>query len=138
MQEHLAPGVPKKTRSGHSPLTKSKGRETSGGETRTLGRRWTDVSKTVCKVLTILAVLAKQNVGHRSVGTCRWTVKVSWIIVLGQSRGILLASGQSLLLEGVVQFPSGDALSTGSFARVNRLTGQKNFIRKYTLRSKWT
>lgn len=34
MQERLALGVPHSTRSGHSPLTKSKGREPRGGEMR--------------------------------------------------------------------------------------------------------
>ena len=73
------------------PLTKTKGQETTGGKTReefisgrpTLGRQQTSVSKTVSKALTILAGLSKRNVGQRSVGTCRWTLKVRWIIVLG-------------------------------------------------------
>ena len=34
IHEHLAPGVANRPLSGHSLLTNSKGRETSGGETR--------------------------------------------------------------------------------------------------------
>lgn len=34
VQEHLTLGVPKHTKFGHSPLTKSKGSEISGSETR--------------------------------------------------------------------------------------------------------
>lgn len=118
---------PQKTRSGHSPRSKPKGREPSGGETRkefisgkpAPGGQQTSVSKTVSKVQTIPVGLSKQNVGHRTVGTCRWTVKVrgwlSWV-----NNAILLASAQSLLLEGAAQFPSGDALPTGSFAWIKR------------------
>lgn len=52
--QHLAlEGGPKQTRLGYSPLTKSKGRRTSGGKTRktfislrpTLGTQWTSISK---------------------------------------------------------------------------------------------
>lgn len=56
---HLGPQGPKQTSSAHSPLTESKGREMSDGETGkqfismrpTPGRQWTGISKTVSKKL---------------------------------------------------------------------------------------
>lgn len=67
------PRDPKKTRSGHTPLTNSKGQETAGGDKRKelisgrliSGRQWTDVSKAVSEVLKILVGLSNQNVGQR-------------------------------------------------------------------------
>ena len=61
MQAHLASGVPNRPGSAHLPLTKSKGRESSGGNTRkefisvrpTLGRQLASVPKAVSKVLKI-------------------------------------------------------------------------------------
>lgn len=76
VQEHLAPGGPKQTRSGHSPLTKFKGRETSSGETRGIyfceanaGKTVDCIPKTVSNVLKILPGLQKENVGQRCAGT---------------------------------------------------------------------
>ena len=71
--------------------TKSKGRETRGGETRkkfisvmpTVGRQQSSISKMVSKLLKILPSFYAENVGQRSVGTVRWAVKVRSIIVLG-------------------------------------------------------
>ena len=75
---------------GHSLLTKAKGRDTDWwrnkkgiyfGEADT-GKQWISVSKTE-KVLSILPGLYMENVGQRSVGTCREAGKVRPIIVLG-------------------------------------------------------
>lgn len=73
-----APGSrdPKQTSCGHWPLTKPKGRETSGGEIRnkcisvrpTLRRQWTSVSKAVSKMLKIPLVSARKIQG-----------KVGWV-----------------------------------------------------------
>lgn len=60
------------------------------------------------KVLKILAGLYKETGGQRPLGTGRWAVQVRSVIVLGS---VTLASGQSLLLEGVVSVPI-----TGCFA----------------------
>ena len=95
------------------PLAKSKGRETSGCETRkefisvrpTPGRQQTSVSKTVYKMVKILPGFYKENVGQRWVGTCRQAVKVKSITIK-----VFLPSGQSLLLQTL---PSGDALLQG-------------------------
>ena len=78
-----------------SPLAKSKGRESRGGNTKkefssvrpTLGRQWTHLPKTVSKVLKILPGLCKENVGQWSVGACRRAVKCR------PSRRSLLAQG---------------------------------------------
>lgn len=86
-------GVPKQTRLGHSLLTKFKGRERSGVETRkefisvrsTPGIQLINVLKIVSKVLKICTGLCKENVRQKLVGTCRWEVKVSLITVVGQS-----------------------------------------------------
>lgn len=101
-------------------LTKSIGRETSSGETRrkfisvrpAVGRPRTCISKTVSKVLKILIGLYKEDVGHRSVCTCRWAVKVrSCHHCLGASHAGSSGLGAVLMPEGVVWVPI-----TGCFA----------------------
>ena len=95
------------------PLTKSKGRETSGGEIgkkllfneANTERQWISVPKAISKVLKILLGLYKENVGQRWVGTCSWAVKVRLIIALVSIVWGLGGSGQLLFCEGVVLVP---------------------------------
>lgn len=99
-------------RFGHPPPT-----ETSGGERRkefisvwpTPGD---NISKPVSKVLKLLLGLYKENVGQRWMGTCRWTVKVKSVVVLGSITCGLAGLPKSFLLEGIVSVPI-----TGCFAR---------------------
>ena len=79
-------------------------------------RQKTSISKKVLKVPKILPGLYKEEVEKRLVGTSRWAVKVMWITVSESITRGDAGSGQSQLLEGVVWFPSGDALPAGSFA----------------------
>ena len=95
-------------------LTKSKGRDTSGSETRKefisvrpiSGRQWTiTVSKVIFQVLKILLVLYKENVRQRLVGMCRLAVKARLIIVFGSItwsftgvRALLIAGGCSSIM----------------------------------------
>ena len=90
------------TTSGHWPLTKSKGRETSGGETRKEfisgrpipGRHRTSVSKAVSHVPKTLPILCKENAGQRLEGTCRWTLNGRFItvtVVSGWPRTVVTA-----------------------------------------------
>lgn len=65
------------------------------------GRQQNSVLKTVSKVLKILTGLYKENVGLRSVGSCRWAVKIRWSLSWDQHG----QSGQSLLLPGIVSVP---------------------------------
>ena len=97
----------------------------SSGETRkefisvrpTLGGQPTSISKTVSKGLKMHPGLYKEIVGQRSVGMCRWTVKVRSIIVLTSIKGrVLLGQGSPCCLREYLQFLSGDALPIGSFA----------------------
>lgn len=71
------------------------------------GRQQTNISKTFSKVLKKFLGLCKENVGQRSVGTCRWAVEVRLIMALGSTRGVLLTPGQALLLKEVVSVPPG-------------------------------
>ena len=59
-------------------------REANGGETKIYFSE-VDTRKTVSKVLKMFLGLYKENVGQRSVGTCRWAVQVRFIVVLGPS-----------------------------------------------------
>ena len=106
-----APGF-KQTRFDHSVLTKSKGREMRGGETRKecilvkppSGRPRTSISRTVPNVPKIFPGLYKENVRQSSVGMYRWAGRGKWITVLESVMQSLAGSGQSLLLEGAVFF----------------------------------
>lgn len=123
----MAPGsgAPPQTRFGHSPLTKSKGRATTGGETRkefvsvrpTPARQRTSVSNAVSGVSEKLLGLQKENVGRGSVCASRWQCRSGGTLCWGLMQG-LAGSGRSLWFEGVVRSPSGDSLPAGSVARV--------------------
>ena len=112
MHKHLAPG----SQTGQAgPLTADKihrQRDRWWGHKKgvyfrrlTPGGWWTCVSKTISKVLERPAGLCKENVGQRSVGTCRWAVKVRLISVIGSVTRGLAGSGLLSLLEGVVLVP---------------------------------
>lgn len=92
--EHVAPGVP--NRAGLAThCDKVRGRETHGGETReevisgrpTPGRRPSNVSKTVSRVLEIRPGLYKENGGQKGGGACRQAAKVKSVLVWESVRG---------------------------------------------------
>ena len=107
------------------PRATDKGRDTSGRETRKgfISVRlppkdsFTSISNTVSKVPKIPPGLNEENMGQRSVGTCRWAVKIRSIIVLGSVAGrVLLAQSGLYSSSRYFRFPSGDALPASSFA----------------------
>lgn len=113
VQEHMAPRGPKQTRLGHFAADKIQRQRDSGGETGrefisarpTLARQRIRVSETGSKVSKMLPGLYEKNVGQRSVGMCKWAVKVSSIIVLGLITQGLTDPGQPLWLGEAVSVP---------------------------------
>lgn len=126
-----APGSrgPKQTSFHHLPLTKHKGREMSGGETRkkwisgrpTLRRKGTRVSKR----LEILQASIWKIWDKGGQITCRPTVKVKLIILLGSiTDGVLVAQGCPCCLRGWFWSPSWERFALRIF-RLSQETSWK-------------